>query len=216
MKGIKAKSSFIITSVLVIGASVLFISLRRDNKALPPAEYVKWVQNPDNGLNVSKQIKDVKFTVQYQPANYLVANKERDPYLKATVLNSEVGKYTDLEYYDIRLASAKTNQDVLTLDLQNQQDYYSREKYYSFGFENDIYMISNNDTIPCALFNYVPNYGIAPYTDFMIAFTKSKNESKKAMYDHTIVIEDKIFGNGILKFEIKKSDINKIPPIITY
>ena len=70
----------------------------------------------------------------------------------------------------------------------------------------------------CAIFNYVPNYGIAPHIDFLLAFEKNKNEvhSEKKLYDREFIINDKVMGYGTIKFQIDKDDMNKIPSLTTY
>jgi hypothetical protein len=216
MNAIKGKNKVIIPVVLVALASIFFISWKMgERKSLSPIEYVKWVQDDKNGLNIKKGMGNVSFSIQYQPAGYLVANEEKDPHLRTLVFNKKMEKYIDLEYYAVRIES-KENKDVLTVNLDKQEDYYARENYYSFEFQNDIIMIEGKDTLGCAMFNFIPSYGLSPHIDFVVAFVKSKEEKEKAAHDRQLVIDDRIMGDGLLKFEIKKDDINNIPSIITY
>jgi hypothetical protein len=219
MKNIKAKSSWgVIAIVLLAALAVLVISWKHDIKSLPPVDYIKYVNNEKNGLNISKHIDDVNYTIQYRPVEYMVANEQKNPYLKTSVFESEKGKYDNLEYYFMQIATSKADQDVLTLNLKNQQDYTDRQKYYSFGFENDICLVEGSDTLHCAIFNYVPNYGIAPHIDFMLAFEKNKQEitSGKIMFDRTFVISDQVMGYGTIKLNISKEDLSKAPSLTTY
>lgn len=220
MKDLKVKSSITLLFLLLAATSVFFISWKKhDKQILPPVAYVKWMQDPKNGLNIKKEMKDFKFTVQYEPAEYIVANFEKDPYLKTSVLNSQKNKYSDLQYYTLEISCPSAGKDLLTIGIDDQQDYLKRENYYSFDFEHKIYLIDNGrDTLSCALFNYAPNYGIAPHINFSFAFKKNNEELKNgiSLSDKTLVIEDEIFGNGILQFNIKRDAINNIPTMLTY
>jgi hypothetical protein len=216
MKSIKARNKVIITMVLLVGVSCFFISWKHNSIALPPIDYIKWVKDPANGLDVSKKIGDVIYSIQYEPAEYIVANMKKDTLLNSTVMRKEISNYQGMEYYIIQLKNAKSNTDILTLDLASKEEYYSREGYFSFDFQNDIYLVKGEETIPCTMFNYVPTYGISPHIDFLVAFVDKKDESNNASEDRTIVIEDKIFNNGTIKLQVKKENINKIPALITY
>jgi hypothetical protein len=220
MNGIKVKSSIVLTTLLLGVVSLFFICWKKHGReTLPPWDYVKWVEDSKNGLKIVKKMKDFNFTIQYEPANFIVANLEKDPNLKTSVLNGKRNKYEDLQYFTIQILCPNTTQDILTMGINNRDIYLKRENYYSFDFERAIHLIENNgDTLSCALFNYAPNYGIAPHIDFLVAFTKSKEEIKsgQSQNDKTLIVEDEIFGNGTLQFSIKKEDINNIPEMLTY
>jgi len=216
MKSIKARNKIIIAAVFLIGLSGFFISWKHNTNSLAPIDYIKWLKDPANGLDVSKKMGNIIYTIQYETPEFIVANLKKDPILKSSVLKTEAVNYQGMEYYILQLKNAKSNTDVLTLSLESKDEYYTRESYFSFDFQNDIYLVRGDDTVPCAMFNYIPNYGISPHIDFLVAFVNKKTGSNSATVDRTIVIEDKIFNNGIIKLLVKKEDINKIPSITTY
>src|ERR1700747_684946 len=124
MKDIKVKISFIITVIAII--SVLIIGWKRDVKSLTPVEYVKWIQNPENGLKVEKKMQGLTFSIQYKPATFIVANNERDPHLKNSILNSQINKYSELEYYAVRISNNQSSQDLLMYNISDKNEYYQR------------------------------------------------------------------------------------------
>jgi hypothetical protein len=216
MTDIKVKNSRALLAAMLVYILMVHSGCRHKESYLSPAKYVTWVEDPRNGLNVKKEIGDITFSLQYQPAELMVANRYKDPYLTTQTLNREVNKYRDFEYYTLRITNNHSNTDILAYKLQHPNDYYDREKYYCNDFGNDIYLVKDQDTISCTLFNYIPSYGIAPYIDFLIAFPRAKNNKIDAENNRLLVVDDKILGNGIVKLEIKKDNINNIPTIITY
>ena len=52
-------------------------------------------------------------------------------------------------------------------------------------------------------------YGSAPYINLMIGF-----ENKNNVCDKTIIFNDIVFNNGIIKLTIKKEAIESIPELI--
>lgn len=215
MKGIRVKTSIGIVIMLTI-ICLVEVSWKRDVKSLVPVEYVKWMQDPKNGLMLEKKFKEVGFKLQYKPVAYMVVNIFKDPYLQTKVYNGQVGKYSELEYYKLSIVNSTGGEDVLMKGIDNKNDYYQREGYYSYDFAKDIILVRNNDTVPCTICNYTPNYGLSPHIDFEIAFVKDKNEKDKALYDRQIIIDDQVFDNGMIKFQLKKDDINNQPSLITY
>jgi hypothetical protein len=216
MKNIKVISSC--AAVIAVGVvSFMAISWKKDVKYLPPVDYVKYVKDSKNGLTVVKHMDKVDYSAQYRSAEYMVASEQKDPYLKTDMFNKEKLKYADLEYYLLQISTANGNQDVLTINLQSEEEYTKRQGYYSFAFENDIVLVEGIDTLPCAIFNYVPNYGLSPHIDFLLAFTKNKNESDgKLKFDRNFIINDQVMGYGTVKLTLKKEDLNNIPSLTTY
>lgn len=177
------------------------------------SDYLKYVENPENGLRQEKKIDKLAYVLQYKPVEYMVAIEQKHPELKTEVLKKRSKEMSDLQCYTLRLISADKHTDVATLGLNSDQDYTVRNTYMSFDMQNDIYMVDGSDTLSCALFQYTNNYGLAPYADFVIAF---ENKYQDKIQDKIVVYDDKIFGGGIIKFSISKEDIQKTPPLKTY
>lgn len=184
---------------------VLFIS-SCVKKKLPASEYVNYIESEKNGLNVSKTIGDICYRVQYKPQDYILLkeNKSDQSIVKKQDLK-------DMQYYTLQYALKEKNEDILKAHLNNSNEYYARSNYFSFDLQQDIYLVEGKDTLPCRLFNYVNSYGLSPKADFVLAFDKTANTAKE---DKTIVIEDKVYGGGVIKLKIEKENIKDIPELI--
>ncbi|HEX9981246.1 MAG TPA: hypothetical protein VGB50_11850 [Flavobacterium sp.] len=79
--------------------------------------------------------------------------------------------------------------------------YDNAVKYMSFELQKDFYVVtSRHDTIPCAGTNFERSYKIAPYQKVMLFFSGIKpGEELQLVYN------DRLFGNGTLKFKFKNS-----------
>lgn len=176
-------------------------------KELHSSDYIKFVEDESNGLRVSKNIGGVDYMVQYKPIEYIL--------LKENNNNVDIKKRKEdlegMQYYTLSYSLVKNNKDILKFNLTSQDEYYERVNYFSFGLQNDIYLVEGKDTLDCKLFNYVRSYGLSPKADFVLAFSKN---TQAQINDKLIVIEDKIFGGGIIKLKIAKEDIKNIPELI--
>src|SRR6186713_3379110 len=101
-------------AIIVCFVSVWMLIAACNGKAgLSPKEYVQWVNDPKNGLVKEKTIDQYEFMVQYRPAAYLAIQEEqqREP-SEMQSFDSVYKEFSGLQYFAIRIGSAKGNQDV--------------------------------------------------------------------------------------------------------
>lgn len=173
-------------------------------KKMTAIDYMRYVENEDNGLKVSKNIGEVNYTIQFKPVEYILLkeNRANDPKEK---------EIDGMQYYTLSFSLKKSDKDILRHDLREQNEYYERVNYFSYGLQNDIYLVEGTDTLKCNLFNYVRSYGLSPRADFILGFNKT---GKNMIQDKLVVVEDKVFEGGIIKLKISEKDLENIPELI--
>ncbi|MCK6648972.1 MAG: hypothetical protein L6Q66_04905 [Bacteroidia bacterium] len=195
MKNIKDSNSM--KGFLIIPAFLFLFSC--GITSLDRNEYISYIENVDNGLNVIKTVGEINYSIQYKPEDYIMI-KERSYGNKVLIENN-------MYYFTLRLALSDKSKDILKYNISSPSEYYQRVNYYSFGFQDDILLFSGMDTLECSLFQYVPSYGLSPSADFVLGFEKV-GESEN---DLQFVLDDKIFGAGIVKLVVRDKDIKNIP-----
>ena len=188
--------------------SIVFFACT-NKQELDGKAYLSWVKNPENGLKVEKEISGINYTAQYKPYDYIVLNEEKELDLATTLVKERKKKLAGMVYYNFRIST--TNQtDVLAKGASDKSMYMQRSNYLSYDFQNDITLITETDSINCGLYHFVQGYGVVPYVDMVVGFPVDQVNK-----DQTLVINDQVFGNGIIKFHINKKDINNIPQLVT-
>ena len=180
---------------------------------LSPMDYVKWVDDSDNGLKKSKIYKGITISAQYRPVEYQVAIEEKSHALSAEKLDSRSKQIEGMQYYLLRFALEDRSKDIMRFALSSEAEYYQRLNYCSFGMQNDIYLVQGTDTLSCKLFNAVRSYGLSPNADYLLAF-EEKDASAKT--ERQLIVNDAVFGLGPVKFKFTEDDLNNIPHIRTY
>lgn len=199
--------------LLIVGFLLLLLSnCKNKENVLAPKEYVAWVEDKDNGLRIERLMNPITYTLQYKPYDYVIAKEERSNTISKSTFADWYKELDKMQYYTLRI-EAKGVTDILKMNSPSQQEYYQRQNYLTYEFQGDIQLVDGTDTIPCDLFQMVGNYGLAPYIDFVIGFKSKDAIQNQVQHDKQFILEDKIFGGGILKFIVKKEDINKIPEI---
>ena len=173
-------------------------------KELNQTDYLQYIEDNNNGLNIYKTMGDVRYTLQYKPLEYIIIKEN------AVDIKKRTTELEGMQYYTLSYSLENSKEDILQHGLNDKTEYYERVNYLSFGLQNDIYLENGNDKLQCILFNYVRSYGLTAIADFVLAFEKNKS----TISERTLVIEDKVFGGGIIKLKIEKNDIENIPLLI--
>lgn len=179
---------------------------------LHPADYVKWVENEDNGLRKSKTMGDYTLTLQYKPIDYVVLLEEKTEDISSGVLKDRARQLDQMQYYNFRLQSGIPGANVSDIAMIDN-DHATVVNYLTFGIQENIYLVDGNDTLSCKLFQYERTYDLAPYIDFVLAFDLPSNPTQVS--DKIFVLEDTQLGIGIVRFQIDKGSLSAIPQLIT-
>ena len=194
---------------IVILLSVLVLASCKKN-SLNSSEYISFVEDESNNLLKKKAIEGLHFQMQYCPAEYLLLNEQKTTPVSGQMVDQKKRDNINMLFFKLRINS-EGNGDVLNYNIQSQDDYYARTQYLSYGFEEDIALVNGADTLFPAVFHFERTYGVAPFADFMIAF----DTELKAQQDFQILIDDKVFNTGLLKFTYSYPDLQNIPQLKT-
>ncbi len=204
-----------IAIILVIFSCKKGKIIDKDNQVKSSNSLNQDVDNNNAANNFDKNFKDFKFNnVSYR------ANKKTQKigniYYTATEL--------PLEYYikkNLKIANVDSlklllddmkNERVIEFEFQEENkkdllgkeftalDYKKSVEYMAFKIKKDFFAItSKNDTIRCSGVLFERNYKIAPYKKVLIFFKNIEDKERIKL-----VYSDVIFGNGIIKFNLKK------------
>ena len=217
VKHIKAR----IPAWMAILAGLIFIGGCSSVESLQPDQYVRWVENEENGLRTSKSIGNFNFTLQYKPIEYVVVKEEREPRLKKEVLKRRKEELKGMQYFTLKMESKDGRTEALKNGITEPNEYYSRLEYFTTWVNADIKLVEGKDTLPCVLSHFERNYGLAPFNNLVIAFDLEDEDSilhastPGVEKDKLIIFNDRVLGSGPLKFRIKQSSINNIPKLET-
>lgn len=189
----------------------LLCCCKNNSQELSPEAYVAWVENKDNGLRIERVLDPVTYSVQYKPYDYVVAKEERNNAISKSTFAEWYQELNHMQYYTLRM-EIKSG-DILKLNNPSQQEYYQRQNYLTYEFQDNLLLVDGKDSLQCELFQMVGNYGLAPYVDFVMGFKSEDLDQKHVKSDKEFILQDNVFGGGILKFRVKKEDINNTPEI---
>lgn len=178
------------------------------NREVPPAEYVHYVQNPANGLQVNQKVNGVSYTLQYEPVDYCVMLEKRSFSIPKEVFKQEYNRFKGLEHYTLKIDKEGT--DKLMNVLSDTSAYKkSKTTYFDFAIQKDIKLIEGTDTIPCSICQLDANTGISPYYTYTLGFYHKSGTAGSA--DRVVYFQSKPLNTGNVLLCVKNKAIKNIP-----
>jgi hypothetical protein len=196
------------TYFIVMVLALCFISCDKRPEVLPTHEYIGWVETEENGLKKTKEMDGINYTVYYIPKEAMVLRELSDT-ASQQEWNAALEAKGNMQYFKLVCNLTHSNQDILKYNLYDETEYYARTNYLAFGIDKDVYLLNGNDRLPCRIHQYTPSYGISPKAEILFAFDASASGEENI----TFVLEDQLFGSGMLQFEFTAEHIKNIPTI---
>jgi hypothetical protein len=124
-----------------------FFILTACSSPLNQKEFVSWIQDPDNGFRIIRNVDGVSFDVQYKPDQYL--DLERSEINKA---GSNSLDERPLKHFTLKIGL--NGQGDIVRRKSNHSDVQQDLYYYSFLFQDDIYLEKAGTRIACGLYHF--------------------------------------------------------------
>lgn len=173
---------------------------------LDAVEYRAWVEDESNGLKVSKTVGDIVFTLQHCPVDYLILREsEKTP--SNEQLAARRKELDGAEYYHLRIGT-KNHSDIMQYGNSSGEDLIRRSDELNFAFQQKIFLMAGNDTLPCAIYQFENSYGLSP--DIVINLGFQTDPKTKGM-SRELFIDEQLFGTGPLYLKINESAIKSTP-----
>lgn len=207
MKNIRVKKNSIL--LFVFAVNCVFIMGCSKPSTLNAKDYTAWIENPANGICITKKISDFEFAVLYKPVDYVVAIESKNKNISKDSILKRRENLKGYQYYTFRIRSFKDNEFFKT-GMTSENEYYKRLEYFVSNAQNDIILVEDKDTIPCAVYHFERNYGISPYSSIVLSFEEKDNSNTK---DKVFIYEDKVLGVGKIAIKIKGSELSDLPKL---
>jgi hypothetical protein len=172
------------------------------------------VENEGHNLKLTQSEGDLVYEVIYCPTSYIIAKEFHTNEIKKENFTRREKELKGMEYFRLKIRKKNSQGEVLSYNLEGgQQGYYQRVDYLSYGMDENISLLRNNmnDTIKPTLFHFERIYGISPDIDFLISFV----EDTLSQDNHEVfLLDDKILGGNVIRFDFKKDLIKKSPKLL--
>jgi hypothetical protein len=158
-------------------------------------EYIRWIQDPKNGLHTLKESNGFVFDLQYQPAEFMG--------LQSGGHQSQASKSDGTQYYMLTVSLTDPELDFINNTIQDNSEKQEKLYYFSYLFQNDIQLEENGKSFPCVLFHFERPQDLKHGRTFLLGFENQGEEDKEAK----LVIQSEQFGSLPIRIKINKENI---------
>lgn len=206
------KNSLLLIVILVLAGC--------SKKAMDAAEFCQWVNTPESGLITSKEINGLQYTAMYRPAAFMVlqqAGRQVSP--DGAAFHEKLAEASGSQYFVLEIRSV-TNSDVIAVNATSKEAYHARIIFLSYRVQERIRLIDGTDTLYCRLAQFEQMYTAAPYARINLVFDVADDNSnaktvrpQEVRGDKTLLFDDMVWGNGLIKLRIKEKDLQNMPEV---
>ena len=193
-------------------SDILPNSIELKEETLTPTEYVVWVNDKTHNLKRSKKISEFNFTLFSKPSDYLISVDQKTETITETKYIELKKEFGNLLYFDFKIEADDIPTELLKYKVSGEGEYQRRVTYFAYEMQKDFFLVDHLDTIPCVMFHYERTYDIVPYVKVLLGFDPLKNNKDNTF---EFIYQDRVFNNGLIKFTIRKSDLENIPKLKT-
>lgn len=170
-------------------------------------KYISWVK--EHPKNWQKTIGNIETTLHYIPSSYksLIDYRGQTNELSDSLLES----YNNLEYYKMTIGLTNSSADILSYNMRSQQEYSGRLEYFTSYVKDDLFIVSNMDTVYCLDAYLERTYGMNKDITLLIAFPKKRE--METHNERTFIYNERLFNLGKIKFLQKTEDLENFPTL---
>lgn len=182
-------------------------------------EYVKWLNDEENGLVMNKKVDGITIKLKYMPSDYLAyQDLSGEKSINKSAIDSIVSGYQKSLTFLMTLGvdGKMKKGDIMYQDISNYEEY--KQKLYAMNFEvEQLTILTLGDKKYKPVLSSLENvYGLTDSRNITLVFVPD-TENEKSFYTSDKVLlsyDDEIFNTGINHFTFNREDINNTPTFI--
>jgi hypothetical protein len=185
-----------------------------------PQEFMKWINNPENGLVKSKSTIGVKIDLKYLPPSYLAYQEMKDGKNKSAETRDSLISYYSQSITFLMIIGPdekekKNTGDIMYRDITKFDDYKDRAHIMNFEISEYVNLETEKGKYKPVIANLENIYGLVNERKIMFVFPRvNSTEDLTNSKELDFVFTDEIYNTGINHFVFTQEQIKKVPNFI--
>lgn len=208
MQEIKALKRY--AQLILLGGIVLVV-WRCDR--LNTADQIKrFVLDETHGYIKKQQVNGIDFRVLLSPPEFeSIRRLERKEHWNKTDFDSVYSSVKDHRLFYFQMGTEQ-GQNLLQNSSTTNEDYNTKLQHLIGSIKDDFYLVSEGDTVSCALHHFERGYGLSPNMNITLVFPKEESAGQSA----TLIYNDRLFETGVVKFPFTRETLEKAFELTNY
>ncbi|MBL7711887.1 MAG: hypothetical protein JNL13_05470 [Chitinophagaceae bacterium] len=171
---------------------VVFLLLASCNTQLDDREFAAYVKDSGKGLRKTITVDQIVYDVQYMPARMILVQEQ----LQADEKKKRAAQLKGTLWFTISLKCLHSSVNPLKYQVSGIEEYNERLDYFLNHAGKNIRLDYGTKVLQPISYHFENNYGLTANETIMVGFEMPEEEQDA---DATLVFEDKVFKNGIIK-----------------
>lgn len=195
--------------IKLILLGLILITTSCEKHQLDSNEWIKYVENEDNGLKSKIATGEYLYTFQYKPLEYIVL-KELNHINNKVKFNKRLSELKKSIWFNVSISSKGSEINPLKENSNSTDDYNKTLSYFNNSAMKNFTLTYGNQEMNQIGYYFENTYGLTPNDVMIIGFNIPDSIPKQ---DIQLSYDDKIYQNGLLKIKITKKEFKQIPTL---
>lgn len=189
------------------------------NRIYSIADYLKWLNEPSNGLVKIRSVNGIEIKMKYLPAEYQAWKEiSNEPGYSVSQRDSILNLYRNSLSFLFSIGPDEKNGvegDIMFNSVENYSQYKERVYDMNFFFGEKITLKAGEKEYKPVLTSMENIYGIGPSRNIILVFVPAEKEDNNMKESDQLQLEyeDDTYALGTNRFVFSRKDINNAPRI---
>jgi len=182
------------------------------------SEYLKWLNNPSNGIVKVRHVEGFDVRVKFLPAEYLLYQEisRSDAHYSATQKDSLLNMFKHSLTFIMTIGpdtNDNNHSDVMYYGVKTYKDYVNKDIIMNFDFKQYITLSAGGRKYAPVLSAMENSYELGLSRNIIFAFVPN-NKTDYALFESSqldFTYDDELFDIGINHFVFQQRDLQNIP-----
>jgi hypothetical protein len=195
-------------------AAICLLLFSCTKNQLTPAAFLKYINDPENGLSKERKIEALNIKLKYLPPGYLAYKEYKDIGVKGQQQLDSIQKlYANSLTFVMELSPEDQKaQDVMLQDIQSEEEFKERVNTMNFNMKEFLELEIEGKTLSPTIANLENIYGLKNSRKIIIVFPVEIEKIKKGK-NLKFTYVDEIYATGVNNFEFLSDDLVNVPSI---
>lgn len=188
---------------------IVSLAVSCKKQTLSERDYIRYVEENENGLVKTVDIGDLRYKVQYKPHDYILAHE-----LKGGNDSERLSRLNQMKgtaWFNITIARPGKGESPLRYNVSSLEEYNHRYNYFLTAAARDLALAYGGDTLFPISYHFETSYNLAPVETMIVGFGLPADSV--AGQNMQLIFYDRVFNNGIIKTSFTKESLQSIPQV---
>jgi hypothetical protein len=182
--------------------AIFFFFNQSCNSKLNDLEYVEYLSNESNGLKKVLELGEWVYDIQYKPSRLIIIKEQGNSKEELSTRKKQLERTV---WFNISIKHNKDEINPLKYKVSSIEEYNQRLDYFLNDASKEITLEYKNLKLKPISYLFENNYSLTPNETMIVGFELPTDKTPQDQM--TLIYNDLIFKNGIVKVNFKKKDI---------